>query len=85
MLGDDYISQHISQSYRDYIEQTSYRAYMSNLMRDITSMLSGQEIAKKWVDILEELDGSETPVKQTETEQEIKSRMLAKLNGREGA
>lgn len=58
---------------------------MSNLMRDITSMLSGQEIAKKWVDILEELDGSETPVKQTETEQEIKSRLLAKLNRREGA
>lgn len=58
---------------------------MSNLMRDITSMLSGQEIAKKWVDILEELDGSETPVKQTENEQEIKSRLLAKLNRREGA
>ena len=57
---------------------------MSNMMRDITSMLSGQEIAKKWVDILEELDNSGTPVKQTETEQEIKSRLLAKLNRREG-
>ena len=85
MLGDDYISQHISQSYRDYIEQTSYKAYMSDAVAKIVSMISGQEITRKWIDILDELDGNETPVKQTETEQEIKSRMLAKLNGREGA
>lgn len=48
-------------------------------------MISGQEIASKWTDILDELDGSTIPEKQTETEQEIKSRLLAKLNGREGA
>ena len=85
MLGDDYISQHISQSYRDYIEQTSYKAYMSNAVANVVSIISGQEITRKWIDILDELDGNATPAKQTETEQEIKSRLLAKLNGREGA
>lgn len=84
MLGDDYISQHIHQEYRDYIEQTSYKAYMSNAVANIVSMISGQEIAMRWTDILDELDGNVTPETQTETEQEIKSRLLAKLNGREG-
>lgn len=83
MLGDEYIAQHVSQSYREYIERTSYRAYMSNGIANIISMISGQEVNHRWVDILDELDGSATPEK-TETEQEIKSRMLAKLNGREG-
>lgn len=85
MLGDGYIAQHIRQSYREYIEQVSYKAYMSNMVRNIVSMISGQEIETKWSDILEELDGNAAPVKQTETEQEIKSRLLSKLNGREGA
>ena len=84
MLGDDYISQHIQQAYREYIEQTSYKAYMSNMVKNIASMISGQEIAMKWTDILDELDGNTAPAEQTETEQEIKSRLLAKLNGREG-
>ena len=85
MLGDDYIAQHIFQSYRDYIEQISYKAYMSNAVANIVSMISGQEIARKWTDILDELDGNTIPETQTETEQEIKSRLLSKLNGREGA
>ena len=85
MLGDEYISQHILQSYRDYLEQTSYKVYMSNMAKGIESMLSGNEIETSWSDILNDLDGSVTPEKQTETEQEIKSRLLAKLNGREVA
>ena len=85
MLGDGYISRHISQAYREYIEQTSYKAYMSNMVGNIVSILSGNEIESKWTDILDELDGNTAPVKQAETEQEIKSRLLAKLNGREGA
>ena len=48
-------------------------------------MLSGNEYATSWIDILSDLDGATAPEKQTETEQEIKSRLLAKLNGREGA
>ena len=48
-------------------------------------MLNGNEIEKRWSDILDDLDGSTTPETQTETEQEVKSRLLAKLNGREGA
>lgn len=84
MLGDEYISQHIQQGYRDYIEQISYKAYMSNAVANIASMISGQEIVRRWTDILDELDGNTTPETQTETEQEIKSRLLAKLNGREG-
>ena len=83
MLGDDYISQHVFQAYRDYIEQTSYKAYMSNAVANIVSMISGQE-TRKWTDFLEELDGNATPETQTETEQEIKSRLLSKLNGKEG-
>lgn len=85
MLGDDYISQHIQQGYREYVEQTSYKVYMSEMVRNIASTIRGQEIERKWSDILDELDGNAAPVKQTETEQEIKSRLLSKLNGREGA
>lgn len=85
MLGDDYISQHITQSYRDYVEQTSYKSYMSTMAKEIASALTGQEIAVSWSDILDELDGTTAPEQQTESEQEIKSRLLAKLNGREGA
>ena len=85
MLGDDYISQHVSQSYRDYIEQTSYKAYMSNMVKNIASVLYGQKIETSWSDILVEMDGNTIPEKQVETEQEIKSRLLSKLNGREGA
>ena len=84
MLGDDYISQHVSQSYRDYIEQTSYKAYMSNMVKNIASLLFGQEIETSWTDILDEMDGNTAPEKQTETEQEVKSRLLSKLNGRGG-
>lgn len=84
MLGDEYISQHVLQSYRDYLEQKSYKVYMSNMAKGIASALTGHEIETSWKDILDELDGSVVPEKKTETEQEIKSRLLAKLNGREG-
>lgn len=84
MLGDKYISQHVLQSYRDYLEQTSYKVYMSNMVQGIASALTGHEIATSWKDILDDLDGSVVPEKQTETEQEIKSRLLSKLNGKEG-
>ena len=84
MLGDDYISQHIQQAYREYVEQTSYKQYMSNITADIASILCGSRVEKRWSDILDELDGNAPPEKQTETEKEIKSRLLAKLNGREG-
>lgn len=84
MLGDEYISQHILQSYRDYLEQTSYKVYMSNMVQGIASALTGREITTSWKDYLDELDGSVTPEKQTETEHEIKSRLLSKLNGKEG-
>lgn len=84
MLGDDYISQHILQSYREYIEQTSYKMYMSDMVKGIASLISGNETETKWSDILTDLDGTTSPETQTETEQEVKSRLLAKLNGREG-
>ena len=66
------------------MEQTSYKAYMSNVVRGIASTL-GYETETRWIDILDELDNSTAPEKKTETEQEVKSRLLAKLNGREGA
>lgn len=84
MLGDDYISQHVQQGYREYIEQTSYKVYMSNITAEIAAILIGSPVERRWSDILDALDGSTTPETQTETEQEIKSRLLAKLNGREG-
>ena len=58
---------------------------MSNMVKNIASMISGNEIGTNWSDILNDLDGTTTPEEQTETEQEVKSRLLAKLNGREGA
>ena len=84
VLGDGYISQHIQQAYREYVEQTSYKVYMSNITAEIASVIIGSHVERRWSDILNELDGSTIPEKQTETEQEIKSRLLAKLNGREG-
>ena len=66
------------------MEQTSYKAYMSNVVRGIASTL-GYETETRWTDIIDELDNSTAPEKKTETEQEVKSRLLAKLNGREGA
>ena len=85
MLGDEYISQHIQQGYREYIELTSYKMYTSNIVAEILSMLRGSQVERRWSDILNDLDGSTIPEKQTETEQEVKSRLLAKLNRREGA
>ena len=81
-LGDEYISQHVIQAYREHLEQTSYKIYMSNMAKGIASALMGAEIATSWGDILTELDNSVEPETQTETEEEIKTRMLAKLNGR---
>ena len=84
MLGDEFISQHISQAYREYVERVSYKAYMSNMVKGIASMISGNEISANWSDILNDLYGTMTPAKKEETEQEIKTRLLAKLNGKEG-
>lgn len=81
MLGDDYISQHISQAYREYVEQVGYKAYMSDMARHLVSMISGQEIPVRWADTLVEF--APAPQK-TETEKQIKSRIMAKLNGKEG-
>ena len=83
MLGDDYFSQHVLQSYRDYLEQTSYKVYMSNLTKVVAQTLSGAEIATSWSDILNELDSSVAPDTQTETEEEIKTRIISKLNRKE--
>ncbi len=58
---------------------------MSNMVKNIASVLYGQKIETSWSDILVEMDGNTVPEKQVETEQEIKSRLLSKLNGREGA
>ena len=85
MLGDEYISQHVLQAYRDYLEQTSYKVYMSNMARGIASALTGSDIETSWSDILHDLDNSVRPEKQTETEEEVKSRILARLNRKEDA
>ena len=85
MLGDEYISQHVLQAYREYLERTSYKVYMSNIGKEIASMLCGTPLETSWSDILHDLDDSvayEQP--QAESESEIKSRILKKLNGREG-
>lgn len=85
MLGDEYISQHVMQGYREYLEQTSYKIYMSSMVRGIATALGGN-IETSWNDILNELDESASYKKpQTESEEEIKTRLLSKLNGREGA
>lgn len=85
VLGDEYISQHILQGYHDYLEQTSYKVYMSDMARNIVSMISGTEQETRWRDVLNEINpGSSYEQPQTETEQEVKSRLLAKLKGKEG-
>ena len=83
VLGDEYISQHILQSYHDYLEQNSYKVYMSDMAKNIVTLISGTEQETRWRDVLNDLNPSrEQP--QTETEQEVKSRLLAKLKGKEG-
>ena len=56
---------------------------MSNMVKGIASAI-GYETESRWCDFLDELDNAKVPEKQTETEQEVKTRLLAKLNGREG-
>lgn len=83
MLGDDYIAQHIAQAYREHIEQRSYKQYMSSAAKVIAQYMTGAEIETSWGDIIAEFDEAVAPVKkQTETAQEIKTRLLAKLNGK---
>ena len=84
VLGDEYISQHVMQSYREYLEQTSYKVYMSSIAKEIASVLVGAPIETSWSSILNELDEAVTPERQTESEEEIKNRILTKLNGKEG-
>ena len=85
VLGDEYISQHILQSYREYLEQTSYKVYMSSIGKELVSMLSGTPLESSWSDVLHDLDDSVSYTKpQTESESEIKNRILTKLNGKEG-
>lgn len=86
MLGDEYISQHVLQGYHDYLEQTSYKVYMSDMARNLISAFTGAEQGISWRDILNDLDqGLSYEQPQTETEEEIKSRMLTKLKGKEDA
>ena len=83
MLGDEYIAQHIAQAYREHLEQRSYKLYMSSMAKGIAQGMTGAEVETSWGDIIAELDEAVTPVKkQTETAQEIKTRLLAKLNGK---
>ena len=85
-LGDEYISQHILQSYHDYLEQTSYKVYMSEMAKNLVSVLTGTEQETSWRDVLQDLDqGLSYEKPQTETEEEVKTRILAKLNGKEDA
>ena len=83
VLGDEYISQHIFQSYRDYLAETSYKVYVTNILRGLASMVSGKEVESSYYDILQDLDNSVKPAKRAESEQEIKTRILTKLNGKE--
>lgn len=57
---------------------------MSNLTKGIATALTGAEIETSWSDILTELNDSVEPETQTETEQDVKNRILAKLNERKG-
>ncbi len=85
-LGDEYISQHVLQSYHDYLEQTGYKVYMSNKASEIVAALCQTEPHNGFQDILDELnEGLRYAKPQTESEEDIKSRMLKKLHGKEGA
>ena len=85
VLGEEYISQHVLQGYREHLEQTSYKVYMSNRAKEIVSIMSGTPLEASWSDILHDLDASVSYAKpQTESESEIRTRILNKLNGREG-
>jgi hypothetical protein len=57
--------------------------YMSNMVTELLTM-NGYQVEQRWSDMYRELDDATTPETQTETEHEIKTRLLAKLNGREG-
>lgn len=84
VLGDDYISQHVVQSYREYVEKTSYRIYMSSMFGELAGMIAGSPVERKWSDILADLDDTNDDRDQ-ESEQQIRTRILSKLNGRGGA
>ena len=85
VLGDEYISQHVLQSYHAHLERTSYMVYMSGRAKELVSVMSGTQLETSWSDILSDLEASVSYAKpQTENESEIKNRILKKLNGKEG-
>lgn len=54
---------------------------MSDKASSLVSMFGGEESPTRWVEILDQLNEGLTYEK-TETEGEIKNRILAKLNGK---
>ena len=59
---------------------------MSDKFNALVSALGSDETAERWVEKLEEInEGLRYGNPKTETEEEIKSRVLAKLNGKEDA
>lgn len=83
MLGDDYISQHVRQAYREYVECLSYRSYMADAARNVEALLYGSDARPRWYDIIEAVDAPEQPEPPREEPEQVKNRLLAKINGKE--
>lgn len=83
MLGDDYISQHVWQAYREYVELTSCRTYLTDTLRSVEALLYGSDARPRWYDIIEEMNGQTACEAPREgSAEEIKSQLMAKLNGK---
>lgn len=83
MLGDDYINQQIWQAYRDYVEMTSCRTYLTDTARSVEALLYRSDARPRWYDIIEAMDGTEQPEPpQEESAEEIMDRMMARINGK---
>lgn len=84
MLGDSYIAQHVRQAYREYAELTSYRSYVADVARNVEALLYGSDARPRWYSVIEEMGGTVEAELPREDPEQVKNRLLTKLNGKEG-
>lgn len=77
VLGDDFIAQHIAQCIAQESRERLYRRYVTDALYCISHC--NEAMTVKW----SELDTGWTKPEQEQDPEEVKARLLAKLNGEE--
>lgn len=77
VLGDDYIAQHVVQCIAQESRERLYRRYITDALYCISR--GSEAMTVKWSD----LDTGWSKPEPEETPEEVKARLLAKINGEE--